>query len=62
MLTIAHRLNTIIQSDKVLNLDHGTVLEYDSPKVLMANKNSNFSRLLEEKKKLVEATEKESNN
>ena len=61
MLTIAHRLNTIIQSDKVLNLDHGTVLEYDSPKVLMANKNSNFSRLLEEKK-MVEATEKESNN
>ena len=31
VLTIAHRLNTIISSDKVLFLSKGTVLEYDSP-------------------------------
>lgn len=31
MLTIAHRLNTIISSDKVLFLSDGKVLEYDSP-------------------------------
>ena len=31
VLTIAHRLNTIIKSDKVLHLSKGTVLEYDSP-------------------------------
>ena len=31
VLTIAHRLNTVIQSDKVLVLDKGVCCEYDSP-------------------------------
>ena len=31
VLTIAHRLNTIIHSDRVLVLSHGSVLEYDNP-------------------------------
>ena len=51
VLTIAHRLNTIIQSDKVLVLDNGSCLEYDSPQNLMADQNSHFSALLKELKK-----------
>ena len=51
VLTIAHRLNTIINSDKVLFLNKGTVLEYDSPQKLMANPNSAFAKLAEEKKR-----------
>lgn len=42
VLTIAHRLNTILDSDKVLVLDKGEVAEFEPPGVLLANKNSIF--------------------
>jgi ATP-binding cassette subfamily C (CFTR/MRP) protein 4 len=48
MLTIAHRLNTIINSDKVLVLSFGTIKEFDSPRNLQADPNSEFSQLLQE--------------
>ncbi len=51
VLTIAHRLNTIINSDRVLFLNHGSVLEYGSPKKLMQDPSSAFSKLAEEKKR-----------
>lgn len=31
VLTVAHRLNTVIDSDRVLVMDNGTVVEYDYP-------------------------------
>ena len=46
MITIAHRLNTIINSDRVLVLSFGQILEYDTPSNLMSNPNSEFSLLL----------------
>ena len=51
VITIAHRLNTIIKSDKVLVLDRGQLQEYDAPSVLMNNPDSQFSQLLKELKK-----------
>ena len=37
VLTIAHRLNTIMDYDKVLVLDGGRVVEFDKPEVLIRN-------------------------
>ena len=51
VLCIAHRLNTIIRSDKVLVMDKGQAIEFDSPKALMADKSSVFSQMLKERKR-----------
>ena len=46
VLTIAHRLHTIIDSDRVLVLDGGSVVENDRPEVLMRKPDGMFRRLL----------------
>ncbi|KAG2112527.1 P-loop containing nucleoside triphosphate hydrolase protein [Suillus clintonianus] len=42
ILTIAHRLNTIMESDRVLVLDAGRIAEFESPQKLLENKSSIF--------------------
>ncbi|KAJ2123708.1 hypothetical protein IW147_002301 [Coemansia sp. RSA 720] len=48
VLTIAHRLDTIIDSDMILVVDGGCLAEYDTPQNLLENKNSMFAKLVEE--------------
>nr|XP_006012342.2 PREDICTED: multidrug resistance-associated protein 7 [Latimeria chalumnae] len=47
VLTIAHRLNTIMDSDRVLVMYAGKAVEFDSPKLLAGNSNSLFYRLVQ---------------
>lgn len=48
MITVAHRLNTIIDSDKVLVMDGGRVIEYDHPHLLLENMNGIFYNMVKE--------------
>ncbi|CAD6227313.1 GSCOCT00011969001.2-RA-CDS [Cotesia congregata] len=49
VITIAHRLNTIINSDRVLVMDNGCAVEFDAPYELLMNKsNSMFAKMVEQ--------------
>ncbi|XP_048454277.1 multidrug resistance-associated protein 4 [Rhincodon typus] len=47
VLTIAHRLNTIIDSDRILVLEAGRVAEYAEPYVLLENKDGLFYKMVQ---------------
>jgi ATP-binding cassette subfamily C (CFTR/MRP) protein 4 len=53
VLTIAHRLNTIMDSDKVLVMDHGQMLEFDHPHILLQNEQGHFNSMVQETGKLM---------
>jgi ATP-binding cassette, subfamily C (CFTR/MRP), member 1 len=46
VITIAHRVQTIVDSDRVLVMDNGRMVEFDTPARLMQNPQSTFSRLV----------------
>ncbi|CAL4102207.1 unnamed protein product, partial [Meganyctiphanes norvegica] len=48
IITIAHRLKTVMDSDKILVLDAGNIAEFDSPSALLANTESLFYGLAKE--------------
>jgi ABC-type multidrug transport system fused ATPase/permease subunit len=47
VLTVAHRLATVMDYDKILVLGAGKVLEFDSPNVLKDDKDSYFAKLVQ---------------
>ncbi|XP_031634328.1 multidrug resistance-associated protein 4-like [Contarinia nasturtii] len=47
VLTVAHRINTVIDSDRVLVMDAGVAVELDAPYVLLQNKDGAFRKMVE---------------
>jgi ABC-type dipeptide/oligopeptide/nickel transport system ATPase component len=46
VLTIAHRLNTVMESDKILVMDAGRIVEFAPPVALLKLENGHFTNLL----------------
>ncbi|KAI8362629.1 multi drug resistance-associated protein MRP [Blakeslea trispora] len=48
ILTIAHRINTVLDSDRILVLDKGSIAEFDAPSTLLENQESIFYSMAKE--------------
>ena len=46
VITVAHRLDTILDSDFILVMNNGSVAEFAPPKELLSDESSCFSKLL----------------
>jgi len=46
VLTIAHRLHTIMDSTQIMLFESGKLVEYDEPHALLSNSSSSFSELV----------------
>ncbi|CAH1159389.1 unnamed protein product [Phaedon cochleariae] len=55
VLTIAHRLNTIMDSDKVLVMDSGKAVEFESPHRLLQLPGGYFTKMVEKTGPVMEA-------
>ncbi|GJF00392.1 ATP-binding cassette transporter [Phanerochaete sordida] len=48
VITVAHRLQTIMDYDKIMVLDAGSLVEFDTPRALMQNQNGLLYALVEQ--------------
>ena len=48
LITVAHRLQTIMNSDKIIVLDAGRLVEFDSPLRLLGKEGGLFKALVDE--------------
>ena len=46
VITIALRLNTIVYYDRILVLEQGVIMEFDTPKNLINNPQSDFYKII----------------
>eukprot|EP00912_Choanoflagellata_sp_UC4_P001316 UC4_evm2s808 len=47
IITIAHRLNTVIDYDQILVLDKGEVVEFDTPSTLLDTQDGYFKKMVD---------------
>lgn len=46
VLTVAHRLHTVIDSDRVMVMENGEIVEYDHPYLLLQKPESTFYKMV----------------
>ncbi|XP_050485106.1 ATP-binding cassette sub-family C member 5-like isoform X2 [Bombus huntii] len=56
VLTIAHRLKTVISCNRVIVMKNGQIIEFDAPSVLLSNSNSEFSKMMASTEKNIKKT------
>lgn len=47
IIAIAHKLDTVLDFDKIAFMDHGRVVEFDSPSVLLSREESAFKKMFD---------------
>lgn len=47
IIAIAHKLDTVLDFDKIAFMDHGRVVEFDTPKSLLSREGSAFKRMFD---------------
>lgn len=48
VLTVAHRLNTILDSDRIMVLEAGNIVEFDTPARLYEHSTGAFRKLVDD--------------
>lgn len=48
VLIIAHRLDTVMDCDRILVMDSGTMIEFDHPHILLQNKKGSLYSMVEQ--------------
>jgi ABC-type multidrug transport system fused ATPase/permease subunit len=51
LMIVAHRLSTIMDCSKILAMDQGKLIDFDSPEALLENPESLFASVVAEKNK-----------
>ena len=51
VLTIAHRLDTIMDSDRIIVMEEGKIVEFDTPNILLENENGIFFEMVKKNDK-----------
>lgn len=47
IIAIAHKLDTVLHFDKIVFIDHGRVIEFDTPESLLSREGSAFKTMFE---------------